>query len=44
MNLNVNELDLLPAVEETGGGPELYSGCCLRCYSSINFLTNGCDD
>lgn len=42
MNLNVNELDMLPAIHDTDG-PELFSACCNQCTSSLMLLTNHCD-
>ena len=43
MNLNINELDMLPAIEATGDGPELFSACCTQCWSSMAVFTNGCE-
>jgi hypothetical protein len=38
MNPSVNELDLLPAIENTSG-PELRSACCNQCTSSLQLVT-----
>lgn len=43
MNLDVNPLDLMPAVESTGAEPQLTTACCTNCYSSLMLVTNGCD-
>ncbi len=43
MNLDAPELDLMPAVENTGEEPALISSCCSNCYSSMLLVTNGCE-
>ncbi|MBM7775952.1 hypothetical protein JOD54_006156 [Actinokineospora baliensis] len=43
MDLTVNPLDLLPAVEQTGDEPQLLSSCCSHCFSSMMLVTNGCE-
>ena len=44
MNLDVNELDMLPAIEETNGGPSLTTACCTNCPTSqiTQLLSHGC--
>ncbi|MFD9890188.1 hypothetical protein [Amycolatopsis sp. NPDC058986] len=43
MGLNINELDLLPALEAVDGGPELMSSCCRECSSSFMVVSHICD-
>jgi hypothetical protein len=42
MELDVNPLDLMPAMETTGDEPQLISSCCSNCFSSLLLFTNGC--
>ena len=44
MNLDVNDLDLLEAVETMDGDqPQLTTYCCGGCFSSMQVVTNGCE-
>jgi hypothetical protein len=43
VNLDVSELDMMPAAETTGEEPQLISSCCSHCFSSLLLVTNGCD-
>jgi hypothetical protein len=43
VSLDAPELDLMPAVETTGGEPQLTTSCCSNCYSSLMLVTNGCE-